>query len=119
MYKQNLGIGLGPMYTNLLINEDCRRVSTVYVGENGTESNFLMPVCWQIPKSRNLVLVQGSEEIKIKRNSTDKTFNLLRESITLEIIAYRKPKKKVIVISKNCVVFSHIRQTILVLHNTT
>ena len=25
MYKQNLGIGLGPMYTNLLINEDCRK----------------------------------------------------------------------------------------------
>ena len=31
MYKQNLGIGLGPMYTNLLINEDSRKGIIYYI----------------------------------------------------------------------------------------
>lgn len=44
----------------------------------------------------------------------DKTFNLLRKSITLEIIAYRKPKKKVIVISeKLCGILTYWNKTFL------
>lgn len=86
-----------------------RELSTVYVGRKWNREQLPNACLLANTKSRNLVLVQGSEEIKIKRNSMDKTFNLLRESITLEIIAYRKPKKKVIVISKT-VWYSHISE---------